>query len=224
MCIGFCFGRWCWNGSESLGLGLDWFLWPQGCYWIGLGGVHLGLVLDWFWAGICSKTLINKAFCSLPNFTVCATSKTNFWWGFLGRILSGTKLLDWFLLLLAHGNYWIGFVEQRIGFGLVWGGALLDWIHFEWNATGLAWFRCAIGLDTLSGKQPCSRSPSRPKSARAASTLDMDQSTKSLKWKKNTWIEALKATNRLELQEIVHPNRPSIRQFDYSGADNNYWW
>ena len=51
MFIGFFFGRWCWIGSESLGLVLDWSLGPQGCYWIGLGSVRLGLVLDWFWIG-----------------------------------------------------------------------------------------------------------------------------------------------------------------------------
>ena len=61
-------------------------------------------------------------------------------------------LLDWFLLLLATT-------------GLVWGrgGLILDWFWEAGGTTGLDalrakrnWCRCTIGLNTLSGKQPCS--------------------------------------------------------------------
>ena len=62
MCIGFFFGRWHWIGSEPLGLLLDWSLGPQGCHWIGFGGVHLGLILDWFWAGSCFLCSSKKDF------------------------------------------------------------------------------------------------------------------------------------------------------------------
>ena len=124
-----------------MGLVLDWSLGPRVAIgYIGFGGVHLGLVLDWFWAGIRTKILIKKTL-------LVAKAKEKFHEGFranftkrnlmrvLGRILSGTTGL----VSVVVGHYWINFGEGRIGFGLVSGGpgALLDWIHFERNTTGL---------------------------------------------------------------------------------------
>ena len=95
-------------------------------------GVHLGLVLDWFWAGIRPKTLIKRFLCSWQKAkTIPEGFRANF---------------------VRH--YWIGLGEGRIGFGLVSGGPAggttgLDTLWVKRN-----WFRCTIGLDTLSGKQP----------------------------------------------------------------------
>ena len=43
------------------------------------------------------------------------------------------------MVVVVVGHYWIGFGVGRIGFwiGFEVPRALLDWIHFEWNATGV---------------------------------------------------------------------------------------
>ena len=41
------------------------------------------------------------------------------------------------LVFVAVGHYWIGFGEGQIWIGFEGPGKLLDWIHFERNATGL---------------------------------------------------------------------------------------
>ena len=130
--------------AVSAGLDLntwDWSLGPRGCYWIGFGGVHLGLVLDWFWAGIRPKTLIKFSFAR-------GKKQRRLFMRILGQNLPfvprAKQDLDegfspyWIAIGFVR-PYWIGLGERRIGFGLVSGraGELLDWIHFEWNATGL---------------------------------------------------------------------------------------
>ena len=134
----------------AVGVGLD--LDPWDWFWIGLWAPGLLLdilvlgvcILDWFWIGSGQEFALKSSSrkrCSWQK------AKEKFHEGFranftkrnlmrvLGRILSGTTGL----VSVVVGHYWINFGEGRIGFGLVSGGpgALLDWIHFERNTTGL---------------------------------------------------------------------------------------
>ena len=102
--------------------------------------------MDWFWIGSGQEFALKP---SSKDFFARGKKQKQFL-RVLGRILSGTTGL----VSVIVGHYWIGLGEGRIGFGLVSGGPAggttgLDTLWVKRN-----WFRCTIGLDTLSGKQP----------------------------------------------------------------------
>ena len=134
MCIGFVLGRWCWIGSESLGLFLDWSLGPRICFRIGLRGVHLGLALDWFWAGIRRKTLIKFSFAH-------GNKQRRFFTRALGQISPfvprAKKDLDEGFRANFVKHYWIGFCY-------CW--PLLDWF---WGGRGHYWIGCTLSETQL---------------------------------------------------------------------------